>query len=165
MKKSDKLSDLLRKNQKVVFCGTAAGTVSAQKRQYYAGPGNKFWRTLFEIGLTDRLFLPSEFENLLKYNIGLTDLEKKQSGSDKDIKFKKKSSEELTKRIENYKPNILCFNGKTSAKKYLGKKSIDFGLQKESIGKTKLFVAPSTSGAANRFWDIKLWRKLARLCK
>ncbi len=162
MGKKDKLPELLRKNQKVVFCGSAAGTVSAQKRQYYAGPGNKFWKTLFEIGLTDRLLLPSEFEKLSKYKIGLTDLIKKQSGMDHEIDFKKKSREELTERIEKFKPKILCFNGKRAAQEYLGHK-VDYGLQKECIGKTRLFVAPSTSGAANRFWDIKVWHKLAGL--
>ncbi len=163
--KPDKLEDLLRKNQKVVFCGTAAGTVSAQKKQYYAGPGNKFWKTLSEIGLTDKLLLPSEFENLPKFNIGLTDLEKMQSGMDNQIEFKKKSREELAERIEKFNPKILCFNGKRAAQEYLGHK-VDYGLQIETIGITKLFVAPSTSGAANRFWDIKVWRKLAKFsCK
>ncbi len=162
IKMTDKLSDLLRRNQKVVFCGTAAGTVSAQKKQYYAGPGNKFWKTLFEIGLTDKLLLPSEFEKLHKYKIGLTDLVKKQSGMDHEIDFKKKSREELTERIEKFNPKILCFNGKRAAQEYLGHKA-DYGLQKDVIGKTKLFVAPSTSGAANRFWDIKIYEQLVQL--
>jgi len=164
MKKPDILDDMLRKNQKVVFCGTAAGTVSAQKRQYYAGPGNKFWQTLSVIELTKDLLLPSEFKKLLKYKIGLTDLVKKQSGMDHQIDFKKKSREELTNRIKKYQPIILCFNGKRAAQEYLGHK-VDYGIQSETIEKTKLFVAPSTSGAANRFWDIKDWRKLAKLCK
>lgn len=160
----NKLEDMFRKNQKVVFCGTAAGTVSAQKRQYYAGPGNKFWSTLFDIGLINRRLSPANFKELLKYNIGLTDLVKNQSGMDHEIDFNKNSRNALTKRIKKYRPKILCFNGKRSAQEYLGKK-VEYGLQIESIGKTRLFVAPSTSGAANRFWDIKYWRKLARLCK
>ena len=81
---------------------------------------------------------------------------------DCDIDFKKRSRAELAKRIEKFEPKYLCFNGKRSAQEYLGKK-VDYGLQDESIGDTKIFVAPSTSGAANRFWDIKVWRKLARL--
>ena len=36
---------------KLVVCGTAAGDRSAQLGQYYAGPGNKFWRTLASLGL------------------------------------------------------------------------------------------------------------------
>ena len=37
------LPDVLDINPKVIFCGTAAGSTSARRQQYYAGPGNKFW--------------------------------------------------------------------------------------------------------------------------
>ena len=50
------LTDLLSKNLKLIFCGSAAGTTSAKKQVYYAGTGNKFWATLYEIGLTPRIF-------------------------------------------------------------------------------------------------------------
>ena len=43
------LPDILQPNLKVVFCGTAAGDASAKKRAYYAGPGNRFWKTLHEV--------------------------------------------------------------------------------------------------------------------
>ncbi len=162
MAKKEKLPELLRNNLKVVFCGTAAGTVSAQKRQYYAGPGNKFWKTLFDIKLTDRILLPSEFYKLPDYGIGLTDLVKDQSGMDNRIVFREKNRNALFDRIKKHQPKILCFNGKRAAQEYFGKK-VDYGLQDESIGKTRLFVAPSTSRAANRYWDIKVWRRLARL--
>ena len=37
------LPDVLQPDLKVVFCGTAAGTQSAQAGTYYAGRGNYFW--------------------------------------------------------------------------------------------------------------------------
>ena len=37
------LKDLLQPNLDIVFCGTAAGEVSARKAAYYAGPGNQFY--------------------------------------------------------------------------------------------------------------------------
>ena len=40
----------------------------------------------------------------------------------------------------------------------------EFGVQVERIGATQLFVAPSTSGAANAFWDVEIWHELARRC-
>lgn len=36
------LPDRLGPGLRVVFCGTAAGAVSARKGHYYAGPGNLF---------------------------------------------------------------------------------------------------------------------------
>ena len=51
-KKTDSvLPDLLQSDLRLVFCGTAPGTVSAQRGQYYAHPQNKFWRTLHATGL------------------------------------------------------------------------------------------------------------------
>ena len=40
---------------RIVFCGTAAGTVSAARGAYYAHPQNRFWSALHAIGLTPRL--------------------------------------------------------------------------------------------------------------
>lgn len=80
------LPDLLAKDLKVVFCGSAAGNKSAQAGTYYAGPGNKFWRILYATGLTPRLLQPSEYPTLLNYGIGLSDLVKGKSGSDRDLK-------------------------------------------------------------------------------
>lgn len=38
--------DLLAPHLRLVFCGTAAGNVSAARGAYYAGPGNQFWPIL-----------------------------------------------------------------------------------------------------------------------
>ena len=61
------------------------------------------------------------------------------------------------KKIEAYKPTIVCFNGKKAGQEYMDSKSISYGLQDQRIGKTRLFVAPSTSGSANGYWDEKYW--------
>ena len=79
------LPDVLRPGLKVVFCGTAAGTVSAARGWYYAHPQNKFWRALHAIGLTPRLLPPAEFAELPRYGVGLTDIAKHVSGMDKEL--------------------------------------------------------------------------------
>jgi len=81
----DVLPDLLLPGLRVVFCGTAAGTVSALRGAYYAGPGNRFWATLAATGLTPRRLAPEEFPQLLRFAIGLTDLAKSVSGADVDL--------------------------------------------------------------------------------
>jgi TDG/mug DNA glycosylase family protein len=155
------LTDCLKPNLKIVFCGTAAGTKSAEIKQYYAGPGNKFWKTLYDVGLTPRQLAPSEYTLLTSFGIGLTDLVKGQAGMDKNIDFGNTDYDEFTQKILAFQPGILCFNGKKSAKECLSRKSPHFGFQPESIGITRLFVAPSTSGAANGYWDQSIWQSLA----
>lgn len=73
------LPDVLGPGLKVVFCGTAVGTESAQIGTYYAGLSNQFWSVLYRIGLTPRQLAPQEFYTLSQYGIGLMDLFKKGS--------------------------------------------------------------------------------------
>lgn len=156
------LPDVLQNDLKIVFCGTAAGDTSARLQMYYAGPGNKFWKVLYEIGLTPRILVPSEYVNLPQYGLGLTDLVKDASGMDIDIDFSNKGTESLRDKIIRFQPRVLCFNGKRAAQEYLSR-SVSYGILPEQIGTTRLFVAPSTSGAANGFWNIKWWNELAKL--
>ena len=78
----DKLPDQLRNNLRLVFVGTAAGRRSADTGHYYAHPGNRFWRTIHEVGITPRRYEPHEFAALLELGIGFTDLCKSGSGMD-----------------------------------------------------------------------------------
>ncbi len=53
------LPDLLAPGLDIVFCGTGAGAWSARVGAYYAKPGNKFWPTLYAVGLTPRRLQPA----------------------------------------------------------------------------------------------------------
>jgi len=110
MSQAPRLPDLLAPGLKVVFCGTAAGTVSAAKREYYAGPGNRFWWILAETALTPRQLAPSEVAVLVDFGIGLTDVAKHQDGADFEIDFGDQGST-LMNRLTPYAPDWLCFNG------------------------------------------------------
>lgn len=162
-KETQLLKDLLDKDLRVVFCGTAAGQVSADRTEHYAGRGNKFWAILFNIGLTSRLLTPNGYKDLLEFGIGLTDLVKDQSGNDPSIDFKRFNRNSLRQKIEHFSPTILAFNGKKAAKVFLCKRQVEFGLQVTQIGTTRLFVVPSTSGNANRYWNSAFWYKIAEL--
>ncbi len=157
------LNDVLAPGLKLVVCGTAAGKVSAARGEYYAGPGNKFWPVLFEVGLTPRRLVPHEYMELLTFGIGLTDVAKGQAGSDASIDFSLSNPENLLKKIQRFAPAILAFNGKKAAQVFLGQRRVELGLQSVQVGATRLFVAPSTSGAANGYWNADVWHKLAKL--
>jgi double-stranded uracil-DNA glycosylase len=158
------LDDLLRPDLKLVVCGTAASNVSAETRQYYAGPGNRFWEVLAAIGLTPKLLEPREYRDLLDHGIGLTDVVKDQAGMDSAIKFLEHGLT-LEDRLRPYAPRFLCFNGKRAALEALGQKRVSYGLHLRTFGVTKLFVAPSTSAAARRWWDGGIWEELAELVR
>jgi TDG/mug DNA glycosylase family protein len=154
------LPDVLAPGLRVVFCGTAPGTASARAGAYYAGPGNRFWATLHEVGLTPILLAPAEFTRLPEFGIGLTDISKTASGSDQEVGRSGFDPERLAAEIAAAHPAHLAFNGKNAARGALGR-AVDYGPQPERIGGATVWVLPSTSGAARGFWDIGPWRDLA----
>ena len=155
------LPDVLQGGLRVVFCGTAVGTRSAKVRAYYAGPGNSFWATLHQIGLTPRQLLPAEYAELLRYGIGLTDLNKVTAGSDSEVGTGGFDVPQLETKLGQYRPGWIAFNGKTAARAALGR-MVDYGVPGERLGSTRVFVLPSTSGAARGFWDPRFWGHLAQ---
>jgi len=159
------LQDLLRKNMRLVICGTAVANYSAKVSSYYAGAGNKFWRVLFEVGLIPVMLNSKDYKKLVEYWIGLTDLAKNKTGPDIKIPSHAFDTRSFEKKIQDCQPKVVCFNGKKAAKIYLHKKYVEFGLQEERIGGTYLFVAPSTSASANRWWDQKWWEELSKFIK
>lgn len=155
------LPDVLLPGLRVVFCGTAAGTASARAGAYYAGRGNAFWATLHATGLTPVRLSPGEFERLPTFGIGLTDICKVLHGSDQEVGTGEFDVAGLEARIAAVEPANLAFNGKNAARGALGR-SVDYGPQPERIGGAAVWVLPSTSGAARRYWDVGPWRELAR---
>jgi len=156
------LPDLLQPGLALVFCGTAAGKRSAAERAYYAHPGNLFWRALFEAGLTPRLFAAAEFPLLSQFGIGLTDLAKRHSGNDDELPPDAFDAPALFARIERHAPRLLAFTSKNAARAALGH-AVGYGLQRETIASTQLFVLPSPSGQARGHWDLAPWLALSEL--
>lgn len=112
------------------------------------------------MGLTPTRLAPSEYARLLEYGIGLTDVCKRRSGSDRAIRRNDFDVARVVSLIERHRPTILAFNGKRAAQILLGH-PVAFGPQTERLVGTHLFVLPSTSGAARGFWDVGHWQQLA----
>ncbi len=161
---TDVLPDVLGHGLIVVFCGTAASNASAAAGAYYANPGNRFWSALYSTGITPRLFDPRDFRKLFALRIGLTDLAKRAVGSDRDLSASDFDSATFAAKIQRWQPQIVAFTSKRAFHAWRGpspRTRIDYGWQAEMIGATKLFVLPSPSGAARRYWDISHWKALA----
>ena len=159
------IPDLLAPGLKLVFCGSALGTASARARAFYAKPGNKFWPTLHAVGLTPRRFAPAEYPALLDLGIGLTDMNKTQSGNDIALSPEHDDPLALAAKLALYRPAILAFTAKRPAGVFLRAHfnvtaPPAYGLQPQLYEGTQLFVLPSPSGRAGSFWDIGPWRAL-----
>jgi len=157
------LPDVLRPGLKIVFCGTAAGTVSAARGAYYAHPQNKFWRALFAAGLTPRLLEPEDYAELPQWGLGLTDIAKRVSGMDRELPPGALGSDAcaaLTAKIEEAQPRLLAFTSLNAGRRYLGR-AAGFGDSGALVGRTRIWLMPSPSPTAGWNWDETWWRRLA----
>lgn len=164
----DVLPDVLTAGLRVVFCGTQAGAVSARRGAYYAGPGNKFWKTLFETGLISRPLGPRDFLEMPRYGIGFTDAAKGTSGPDSALLRRHFDVAGFLAKIREHAPAIVAFNGKRAAQAVLGEErglTPAYGLQPSLLVGSRVVILPSTSGAASGYWSIEPWRELAALVK
>ena len=143
-----------------MFCGTAPGAVSAARGAYYANPTNRFWAMLHATGLTPRRLRPEEWPQLAAYGLGLTDVCKHAFGQDAALRPDDFDAEGLRRRIAAAAPGRLAFTSKRAAAAVLGRMPA-YGPQPETIGPTALWVLPSPSGAARRWWDEGPWHALA----
>jgi len=157
------LPDVLPPGLRLVVCGTAPGTRSAQDRAYYAHPQNEFWRVMHEGGVTPRRLAPHEYPDLPRYGVGLTDICKHAFGADSDLGRDDFDAQGLADRIAAAAPDILAFNGKYAAKRFLRRPQVPYGLLDDRIDATRLYVAPSTSKLARRYWNETIWMNLLRL--
>lgn len=157
------LPDSLAPGLSVVFCGTAPSRVSAERGAYYAKPGNRFWPTLHAVGLTPRPLEPAAFREALRYGLGLTDLNKTESGLDSELSREGWDREGLARRLTVVAPRRVAFTSKRAASVWLGRPTaaIRCGKLPERIGGAEIWALPSTSGLATKWWDEAPWRALA----
>ena len=159
-----RLPDVLRDNLDVIFVGTAAGRRSAELGIYYAHPGNYFWRTLWQLGLTPRRFAPRDFAKLRDVGIGFTDLSKAACGMDRDIAPGYFDIAAFDAKMQQWQPRAIAFTSKKAASLWMRRRTdrIAYGRQKRrSSDVWEVFVLPSPSAAARRYWTIDPWRDLA----
>ncbi|NRG47680.1 G/U mismatch-specific DNA glycosylase [Bacillus sp. CRN 9] len=141
--------DYLKPNLDVIFIGFNPSVKSSETGYHYANPNNRFWKILFESGLTPRKFLPEENEKLLELGFGLTNIVSRPTKAADEITKEeyREGREELFKKLIHYQPKVACFVGKGVYQQFSEKKSVSWGFQDLSVLEhTKEFVAPSSSG-------------------
>ncbi len=161
------LPDHIEPGLRLVFCGAAWGKQTLRTHKYYKEATNRFWDVLFEFGLTPRRLTPDEDYKLLRFGIGLLDLGRQHYtlSSGRQITSPSADVKAFQQKILMHKPRALAFNGKEAARQVYGVEHIEYGRQAQMIGTTTVFVLPSTSGLASRWWDARCWQELSDFLK
>ena len=152
--------DILAPGLACIFCGINPGRRSAAAGAHFANPRNDFWRLLADAGLTPRLLAPAEQWELPALGYGLTNAARRTTRGSGDLR--RADFAGTAKRLENLavelRPGMIAFVGKAA---YAGpfREKPELGLQERRLGKTALFVLPSTSpaNAAVPYWERLRW--------
>lgn len=143
------LPDIIRPNLKVLFVGFNPSIYSGQTGHHFASPNNRFYKILYESGLTPYKYKPVEDAGFLELGYGLTNLVSRPTRSAAEISSAEYSvgRELLLQKIKLYRPRIVCLVGKGVYQMYARKKEAAWGFQDNALisGITD-FVAPSSSG-------------------
>jgi TDG/mug DNA glycosylase family protein len=159
------LPDLLRPGLHLVFCGTAPSRISAAKGAYYANPGNRFWPTLWEVGLLPDRLGAADFPRLNDIGLGLTDLNKTEIGNDADLSPDAYDVPGFMAKMRLHRPAGIAFTSKHGASIFLSAlaagRDMPWGRQPLDWEEIALFVLTSPSGQARRWFNIESWREAA----
>jgi G:T/U-mismatch repair DNA glycosylase/8-oxo-dGTP pyrophosphatase MutT (NUDIX family) len=157
--------DVLAPDLRCVFCGINPGRVSAAAAAHFANPRNDFWRLLHDAGFTPRLYDPQEQFELLELGIGVTNAAYRTTPGSGDLRRGDFDRDEFEERIGSVAPRVVAFVGKEAYRGLYAERA-ELGPQLRSIGRTGLFVLPSTSPAnaavpyeerLRRFEELHAW--------
>ena len=165
-KPTSAVPDVLGPGLDVVFCGINPGRFSDAAAAHFANPRNDFWRLLHEAGFTPRLFEPSEQFDLLELGIGVTNAAPRTTPGSGDLRKADFAGAEarLEAMARELVPGWIAFVGKEAYRGTFGERP-EHGPQARRLGRTQLFVLPSTSPAnAAVPWEERLrwFRELSR---
>lgn len=155
------LADYLQHDLQFISIGLNPNPMSVEAGYYFANPRNRFWKALNGSRLVDEKMTASEaaMETLFsRYKIGFTDLVKRPSTMGKDLRAAdyKEYGPELKEKILEYQPLIAWFHGQGTYNSYMKyvegvASKASLGVQKQTIGKTRVFVTPNPSPANAKF--------------
>lgn len=163
------ITERLTAGMRVLFIGFNPSLTSYARGFNYAGRSNRFYRILFESGLTDERHPPEESPTFLeRYQYGFTNIVARPT----------KRADELTKaeyqagrlvliaKLEQYRPEIACYVGKGVYTAFAGaKRQVPWGFQRDpQVSTVRDFVAPSSSGLVRMKLaeQVAIYTELAR---
>ncbi|MEI2265474.1 G/U mismatch-specific DNA glycosylase [Erwinia sp. CGal63] len=142
------ISDILAPGLKVVFCGINPGKSSAHKGFHFAHAGNRFWKTIWQAGFTQRLLRPEEELALLDTQCGITMLVERATREATELSATelRKGGRLLVDKVLRYQPKALAVLGKQAYKQAFGVGKVEWGRQPQTLGETEVWVLPNPSG-------------------
>jgi TDG/mug DNA glycosylase family protein len=157
--------DVIGPGLRVLFCGINPGLYTAAVGHHFARPGNRFWPALYRSGFTDRLLSPFAEQELLKLQIGVTNVVARATAAAAELTKDDfiKGGRRLRSKVRRYRPRIVTVLGVGAYRQAFAQPKAVIGEQPERIGDARVWVLPNPSGlnANYQLPDlVRLFRKL-----
>ncbi|HOJ78232.1 MAG TPA: G/U mismatch-specific DNA glycosylase [Bacillota bacterium] len=143
------LPDIIKKNLKILFVGINPGTRSGQIGHHFAGHSNRFWKFLYESGLTVVKLDPTEDRLLLEYDYGITNIAPRVTATAAELTAAelKEGALVLKQLIVDYHPRVVAYMGKVVYQYLAQQKEFQWGVQSQAVIEGIIdFVIPNPSG-------------------
>jgi TDG/mug DNA glycosylase family protein len=142
------VADIIAEDLRVLFCGINPGLYSAAIGCHFGRPGNRFWPIMHLAGFTPRLFSPYDQQELVPLGYGITNFVMRATATADELSRDEfiMGGKILKEKIVKYKPQYLAVLGVGAYQKAFHQPKAKVGLQKETIGTTKLWILPNPSG-------------------
>jgi len=142
------IPDVVAPGLSVLFCGINPGLMSAQLKQHFARPGNRFWPALHLSGFTPRLLKPSEQDELVDHGLGITNMVARPTAKASELDRREfvHGVEILTALAAEYRPQTVAVVGVTAYRVGFDRPKATIGPQDEALGESRLWVLPNPSG-------------------
>ncbi len=157
----DTLPDSLRPGLKLLSIGLNPSLPSVAAGFYFANPRNRFWKALNASSLLSAPVNPgpAAMQQLLeRESLGFTDLVKRPTRGAAELRVQdyREGAPGLRALIERYQPQCAWFHGKLAYRHFVRFAGLDahacaWGLQRQGIGATRIFVTPNPSPANAAF--------------
>jgi len=159
------LPDVISDGLRVLFCGINPGLVSAATGHHFARPGNRFWPALHLGGFTPRQLRPADQDELLNYQLGITNVVDRPSARADELSRAEyvAGGRNLVKKVLHYQPEWLAVVGITAYRDAFGDRTAKMGKQDRMIGDTRVWILPNPSGLNAHYTLPKLAAAFAEL--
>lgn len=159
------IPDVVAPGLRVLFSGINSGLWSAATGHHFARPGNRFWPTLHRAGFTPRQLRPDEQAELLRYQLGVTNLVARGTARADELTAAELSAggDRLRALVAQLRPRWLAVVGVTAYRVAFGDRTAAIGRQPTQLGETGLWVLPNPSGLNAHYSADALVAEFARL--
>jgi double-stranded uracil-DNA glycosylase len=159
--------DVMGPGLRVLFCGINPGLYTAAVGHHFARPGNRFWPALYQAGFTDRLLSPFEERELLRLQLGITNVVARATAAAAELTKGDfiKGGRRLSAKVRRYRPRIVAVLGVGAYREAFAQPKAVIGEQPERIGEARVWVLPNPSGLNANYQLADLVKLFAELRK